>query len=61
MKKTRFTEGQILKVLKKYQAGKKVVDISREYGISDVTFYNWKSKYLTMAQVDLKNFELILI
>jgi putative transposase len=54
MKKTRFTEEQILKVLKEYQAGKKVTDISREYGISDVTFYNWKSKYSGMELTELK-------
>lgn len=54
MKKTRFTEEQILKVLKEYQAGKKVTDISRKYGISDVTFYNWKSKYSGMELTELK-------
>lgn len=54
MKKTRFTEEQILKVLKEYQAGKKVTDISREYGISDVTFYNWKSKYSGVELSELK-------
>ena len=54
MKKARFTEEQILKVLKEYQAGKKVTDICREYGISDVTFYNWKSKYSGMQLPELK-------
>ncbi len=54
MKKTRFTEEQILKVLKEYQAGKKVTDICREHGISDVTFYNWKSKYSGMQLSELK-------
>ncbi len=54
MKKARFTEEQILKVLKEYQAGKKVTDISREYGISDVTFYNWKSKYSGVELSELK-------
>ena len=54
MKKTRFTEEQILKVLKEYQAGKKVTDICREHGISDVTFYNWKSKYRGMQLSELK-------
>lgn len=43
MKKARFTEEQILKVLKEYQAGKKVTDISREYGISDVHFITGKA------------------
>lgn len=54
MKKARFTEEQILKVLKEYQSGKKVTDISREYGISDVTFYNWKSKYSGVELSELK-------
>ena len=54
MKKSRFTEEQILKVLKEYQAGKKVTDICRENGISDVTFYNWKNKYNGMQLSELK-------
>jgi putative transposase len=54
MRKARFTEEQILKVLKEYQSGKKVTDISREYGISDVTFYNWKSKYSGVELSELK-------
>jgi len=54
MKKTRFTEEQILKVLQEYQAGKKVADICRTHGISDVTFYNWKNKYSGMQLSELK-------
>ena len=54
MKKARFTEEQILKVLQEYQAGKKVTDICRENGISDVTFYNWKNKYNGMQLSELK-------
>ena len=45
MKKTRFTESQIIKVLKQQELGKTVVDICREHSISQATFYNWKSKY----------------
>mgnify|MGYP003587769216 CR=1 FL=1 len=41
MKKSRFTEAQILKVLQSQQQGSKVVQICREYGISEKTFYNW--------------------
>ena len=45
MKKTRFTETQIIAILKRQEAGIAVKDICREYGISDATFYNWKAKY----------------
>ena len=45
MKKSRFTESQIIGILKEQDAGKKVNDICREHGISQPTFYGWKSKY----------------
>jgi putative transposase len=45
MKKSKFTESQIIKVLKSQEEGKKVSEICREFGISEPTFYNWKSKY----------------
>lgn len=54
MKKSKFTESQILQVLKSQEAGKKVSDICREYGISEPTFYNWKSKYGGMTLSELK-------
>ena len=54
MKKQRFTEEQILRVLKEYGAGKKVQDICREHGISDATLYNWKNKYQGMQVNELK-------
>lgn len=54
MKKRRFTEEQILRILKEYEAGKKVQDIMREHGISDATFYNWKKKYSDMQVSELK-------
>ena len=54
MKKKRFTEEQILRILKEYQAGKKMQDITRENGISDATFYNWKNKYSDMQMNELK-------
>lgn len=52
MKKKRFTEAQI--VLHQQEAGKSVKDISREHGISDATFYNWKAKYGGMQVSDVK-------
>ncbi len=45
MRKSRFSEAQIIGVLKEHQAGLAVVEICRRYGISDATFYTWRSKY----------------
>src|SRR5690625_4552739 len=45
MKKSRFSESQILSILNKQEQGLKVRDICREHGISDATFYNWKANY----------------
>ena len=45
MKKKRFTEEQIIRTLKEHEAGVKVADICRQVGISEATFYNWRSKY----------------
>jgi putative transposase len=54
MKKTRFTEAQVLKVFKHQEAGSKVSDLCREVGISDATYYNWKAKYGGMGVNDVK-------
>jgi putative transposase len=54
MKKTRFTESQIIGILKQQQAGQNVNDICREHGISQATFYNWKSKYSGLEVNQLK-------
>lgn len=43
--KKRFTEEQIIKMIKRHEAGAKVDDLCRELGISSGTFYNWRSKY----------------
>jgi len=54
MKKKRFTEAQIVSILNQQEVGKSVKDISREHGISDATFYNWKAKYGGMQISDVK-------
>lgn len=52
--KKRFTEEQIIKILKEHDAGKKTNDIVREHNISEQTFYRWKSKYGGMEAQDAK-------
>ena len=45
MKRKRFSEEQIIGVLKEHEAGVKTAELCRRHGISDATFYNWKNKY----------------
>jgi len=54
MKKSRFSEQQIISILKQADAGVKVQDLCRQHGISDPTYYKWKSKYGGMEASDLK-------
>ena len=54
MKHSRFTETQIVAILKEADAGITVKEICRNHGISDATYYNWKSKYGGMSASDLK-------
>ena len=54
MKKTRFTETQIVAVLKRHESGEKVTDLSRELSVSEATFYNWKAKYGGLEVNELK-------
>jgi putative transposase len=54
MKKSRFTEIQIVKILKEVESGRLVKEVCREHGISDATYYNWKTKYGGMEASDVK-------
>jgi len=54
MKRSRFTEEQIISVLKEHQAGLSAAELCRKHGISDATFYNWRSKYGGMEVSEAK-------
>lgn len=54
MKKSRFTESHIVSILKEADAGMKVNELCRKHGISDATYYNWKSKFGGMQASQLK-------
>ena len=45
MKKSRYTDTQIINILKQAEAGAKVTDLCREHGMSDASFYKWRAKY----------------
>jgi len=45
MKRSRFSEAQIIGILKEHQAGVGALELCRKHGISDATFYNWRRKY----------------
>ena len=54
MKRIKHTEEQIIRVLKRFEAGEKAADLAREVGITLLTFYNWKSKFGGMEVSDAK-------
>ncbi|KRG66408.1 transposase [Stenotrophomonas humi] len=54
MRKSEFTESQIVATLKQVEAGRQVKDVCREFGISEATYYVWKSKYGGMDASDVQ-------
>ncbi len=54
MRKARFKETEIVRVLKEVEGGRLVKEVCREYGISDATYYNWKTKYGGMEIADIR-------
>jgi putative transposase len=54
MKRSRFTETQIVAILKEADSGRTVQDVCRQHGISNATYYKWKSKYGGLEASDLK-------
>lgn len=59
MKKSRFSEEQVLSVLKEQDSGAKVADICRKHGITDATFHNWKNKYGGMTVAELTRLRIL--
>jgi putative transposase len=59
MKSSRFSEEQIIGILKQAQAGMKIVDLCRMHGVSDVTFYKWRSKYGGLEVSEAKRLRLL--
>jgi putative transposase len=54
MVRKKYSEEQIIAVLKESEAGAKTADLCRKYGMSDATFYNWKAKYAGLTVSELK-------
>ena len=59
MKPSRFTEKQIIGILREQEAGAKTADVCRKYGISSATFYKWKAKYGGLDVSDAKRLRLL--
>jgi putative transposase len=54
MRRKKYTEEQIIAVLKEGEAGAKIGELCRKYGMSDATYYNWKRKYAGMTVSDVR-------
>ena len=54
MKRSKYSESQIVRILKEVEGGRTVREVCREYGFSDATYYTWKAKYGGMEASDIK-------
>ena len=54
MKKTRYTEDQIIGILREVEGGKAIAEVCREYGVSEATVYRWRTKYSGMDVGDVR-------
>ncbi|MCB1195763.1 transposase, partial [bacterium] len=59
MKRKRFSEEQIIRILQEADAGIRVAELCRKYGFSDATFYNWKSKYGGLTISDARRLKVL--
>ena len=59
MRKSKFSPVQIAKILKEFDSGKSVIDISREYGVSSAAFYKWRERYAGMSSKELKRLKVL--
>ena len=59
MRKSKFNPTQIVKILKEFESGKSVSDITREHGVSSAAFYKWRERYAGMSSKELKRLKVL--